>query len=246
LCTELGPAQCYSHRPGVGFRPHNACPNHGRCRRHCFLTAAHRSWVPTAPQFSVPTCAALALAYILCELDAEGFPFVFSFSCFPLPHPCPMSTAVRTGRSKLPLRPPSPQRPPPKLTVAPRPLSRCPPLPLRPAAGGVPPLARAALDDPYLVSSSIRRFSLRFTVATSSFSHLTLLPCAGAPEGARSLHRASALPALTPFTGESLAPRAIFHPPPPMLAAASHLTGHFSIGLEAWEVIVCRNRPRRR
>jgi hypothetical protein len=81
LCTELGPAQCYSHRPRVGFRPHNACPNHSRRRRHCFLTAAHRSWVPTAPQFSVPTCAALALAYNLCELNADGFPFTFSSSC---------------------------------------------------------------------------------------------------------------------------------------------------------------------
>jgi hypothetical protein len=26
LCTELGPAQCYSHRPGVGFRPRQSLP----------------------------------------------------------------------------------------------------------------------------------------------------------------------------------------------------------------------------
>jgi hypothetical protein len=83
LCTELGPAQCYSHRPGVGFRPHNACPNRGRRRRRCFLTAAHRSWVPTAPQFSVPMCAALALAYNLRVL------------LFMLPIAAPLSTEHR-------------------------------------------------------------------------------------------------------------------------------------------------------
>jgi hypothetical protein len=81
LCTELGPAQSHSHRPGVGFRPHSACPYHSRHLHHCFLTAVHRPWVLTVPQFSAPMCAALTLSYIICELNAEGFPFVFSSSC---------------------------------------------------------------------------------------------------------------------------------------------------------------------
>jgi hypothetical protein len=82
VCTELGPAQCYSHRPGVSFRPRINCPNYGGRQRHCFLAAVHHPRVSTAPWFSAPTWAALTLAYNLCELDAEGFPFAFSPSCF--------------------------------------------------------------------------------------------------------------------------------------------------------------------
>jgi hypothetical protein len=101
------------------------------------------------------------------------------------------------------------------------------------------------VDGPYLVNSSIHRFSLRFTTATVPFPlPLTLLRCAGAPEGARSRHRAFALPASTPFTSESLAPHAIFHPPP--LVAESHLMGRFSTRLEPQEAVICLNRPRRR
>jgi hypothetical protein len=72
---------------------------------------------------------------------------------------------------------------------------------------------------------------------------LTLLPCAGAPEGAQSRYRASALPATTPFTGDSLALHAVFQSP--WLEATSHLSGHFSTGLEARGAVVCRNHPRR-
>jgi hypothetical protein len=129
----------------------------------------HHPWVPTVLQFSAPTCAALALTYNLCELNAEGFPFVFSSSCFPMPHPCPPSTATWTGRSGLPPRLRSLQRPLPKLIVAPRPLSRCPPLPLRPTAGGDPLPARAAADSRYLVRSCIHRFSLQFSAVTAPF-----------------------------------------------------------------------------
>jgi hypothetical protein len=63
----------------------------------------------------------------------------------------------------------------------------------------------------------------------------------GAPKGAQSCHRASALPTPTPFTGESLAPHAVFQSTPP--AAMSHFTGHFSTWPEAWEAVICRNRP---
>jgi hypothetical protein len=202
------------------------------------------SYFPNVPRLSAPTCAALALTYNLCELNTEGFPFAFSSSCFPSLHPYPPSTTAQIGRSDLPPRPPSPQGPPPKLTIAPRPLSRRPPLLLRPAAGVVPPLTRATVDGPYLVSSSIHRFSLRFTATTTASYPLTLLPCAGAPEGARSLHYASTLPAPTPFTSESHAPHAIFHPP--SLAAASHLMSRFSTRSEAREVAICRNHSRRR
>jgi hypothetical protein len=67
LYTEFGLAQCYSTNLGlvsdcaalpVGF-DHAAV--------------------------STPTCAALALAYNLRELNAESFPFKFSSSCFPSP-----------------------------------------------------------------------------------------------------------------------------------------------------------------
>jgi hypothetical protein len=44
------------------------------------------------PWFSAPTCVILALAYNLCELNAEGFPFVFSSSCFSA---TPLSTEHR-------------------------------------------------------------------------------------------------------------------------------------------------------
>jgi hypothetical protein len=89
VCTELGPSQCYCHQAGVIFRPCIACPNCGHRWHRSFLIFAHRSRVPTALRFSAPTCAALALAYNLCELNAEGFPFVFSFSSFPT---APLST----------------------------------------------------------------------------------------------------------------------------------------------------------
>jgi hypothetical protein len=102
VCTELGPAQCYSHRPGVGFRPRVACPDRGGRRRRCFPTAMHHPQVPTAPRFSAPTCAALALAYNLCELNAEGFPFAFSSSCFPA---APLSTEHRCADRQLQLSP---------------------------------------------------------------------------------------------------------------------------------------------
>jgi hypothetical protein len=49
----------------------------------------------TVPQFSVPTCTAhLTIAYTICELNTEGFPFVFSSSCSPLPLPYPSSATV--------------------------------------------------------------------------------------------------------------------------------------------------------
>jgi hypothetical protein len=63
----------------------------------------------------------------------------------------------------------------------------------------------------------------------------------GAPKGARSRHRASTLPTPTPFTGESLAPHAVFQSTP--LAAMSHFTGRFSTGPEAREAVICRNHP---
>jgi hypothetical protein len=86
---NLGLAQCYSHRRRVGFILHVACPNHGHRRCRCFLTTVHHPRVMTVPWFSVPTCAALALTYNLCELNAEGFPFTFSPSCF---RAAPLST----------------------------------------------------------------------------------------------------------------------------------------------------------
>jgi hypothetical protein len=89
VCTKLGPAQCYSHRPDVSFRPCVACPNRGLRWQCCFLTATHCPQVLTAPWFFAPTCAALMLAYNLYELNAEGFPFAFSSSCF---HTAPLST----------------------------------------------------------------------------------------------------------------------------------------------------------
>jgi hypothetical protein len=107
----------------------------------------------------------------LFDLRAQRRRIPFSVLLFVLPIalPCPPRTATWTGHFDLPLRLPSPQRAPPMLIAAPRPLSRHPPLLLRPAAGGVPPPARATEDGPYLVSSSIYRFSLRFTVATTPF-----------------------------------------------------------------------------
>jgi hypothetical protein len=87
-----------------------------------------------------PTCAALALTYNLCALNVEGFPFAFSSSCFPSPHPCPLSATARTGHSGRPPRPLSPPWPPPELTSTPRPSSRRPPPLLRPATYGyIPP-----------------------------------------------------------------------------------------------------------
>jgi hypothetical protein len=52
---------------------------------HCFLIVAHRPRVPTAPRFFTPACATHALAYILCKLNTEGFPFAFSSSGSPSP-----------------------------------------------------------------------------------------------------------------------------------------------------------------
>jgi hypothetical protein len=137
-------------------------------------------------------------------------PFLVLLFVLPIALPYPLSTTTWTGRSNLPPRPHSLQQPPPKLIVAPRPPSRRPSLLLRPAVGGVLPPTHAAVDGPYLMSSSIRRFSLRFTVAASPFHPLTLLPCSGAPKGARSRHHASALPTPTPLTGESLTPCTVF------------------------------------
>jgi hypothetical protein len=65
VCTELGLVQCYSHRPGVGFRPRITYSSH-------------------APPVGSDR-AALALAYNLCELNTEGFLFTFSSLCFPSP-----------------------------------------------------------------------------------------------------------------------------------------------------------------
>jgi hypothetical protein len=78
----------------------------------------------------------------------------------------------------------------------------------------------------------------------SARTHCRGWPIPRETEGAQSHHRTSALPTPTPFTGESLAPRTVFQPPP--LAAASHLTGRFSIGLEPREAVICWNRLRRR
>jgi hypothetical protein len=62
----------------------------------------HRPRVLTAPWFSTSTCAALVLAYNLCELNAEGFPFSFSSLCFPA---APMSTEHRCVDRTLRLSP---------------------------------------------------------------------------------------------------------------------------------------------
>jgi hypothetical protein len=64
----------------------------GHRQRRCFLTAMQRPRVLTTPRFSALMCAALALAYNLCELNANGFPFMFSSSCFPT---APLSTEHR-------------------------------------------------------------------------------------------------------------------------------------------------------
>jgi hypothetical protein len=83
------------------------------------------------------------------------------------------------------------------------------------------------------VSFSIRRFPLRFTVAAAPSHHPHPSSCAGTPGGARNRHPAAALPASTPVTGESLAPRTLVQSP--LLAAMPHPSGHFPSVPEARE-----------
>jgi hypothetical protein len=159
MCTELGPTQCYSHDSesvlddaspvrtiattvAIVFRP--SCTAHGFWPRHGFPR-------PRVP----PSCSPITSASSTLKASPSHSPL-----CASPPHPCPPSTAAWTGRSGFHPRLPSPQWPPPKLAVAPWSLSRYALLPLRPATTGVPPPARAAVDVPYLVSSSICRFPL--------------------------------------------------------------------------------------
>jgi hypothetical protein len=55
---------------------------------------------------------------------------------------------------RLSLTPPSPPRPPPEHTAAPRALSQCPPPVLRPAAGGFPSPSHTTVEDQSPVSHS--------------------------------------------------------------------------------------------
>jgi hypothetical protein len=243
VCTELGPAECYSHRPRVAFRPRIACLNHGCRGHHCFPTTMHRPWVPTAPWFSAPTCATLALAYNLYELNVEGFPFTFSSLCFPT---APLSIEHRHTDQPLRL---SPEVVFAATTSA---QARCRSPTSEPVPSATPPACHRWSPSHHTrcrgwpIPGELLHPSLLSSIHCehSTFSPLTLLPYAGALQGARSRHCASALPAPTPFTGESLAPHAIFQPPP--LATASHRTGRFSTGLEPRVVVICQNRPRHR
>jgi hypothetical protein len=235
----LGPAPCYSHRPGVSFKPRIAYTNHGCRRCRCFLTAVHRPWVPTMLWSSAPMCATLMLAYNTYELNVEGFPCTFSSSCFPA---APLSTKHRRADRPLWLSPETAfaamtsaqahyrsltfEAPP---SATPQDYRRwCPSA--RTCCHGQP-IPGELLHPPLLSSIHCGYNTLP----------LTLLPWVGALEGARSHHRASALPALTPFTSESLTPHAVFHPP--LLADASHLPDRFSTGPEPREAIICQNRP---
>jgi hypothetical protein len=76
-------------------------------------------------------------------------------------------------------------------------------------------------------------FPLRFTTAAAPSHHPHPSSCAGTLGGARNRHPAAALPALTPVTGESLAPRTLVQSP--LLAAMPHPSGHFPSVPEARE-----------
>jgi hypothetical protein len=236
---RIGPDPVLQSRLGVSFRRRIACPNHSHHCCHCFPTVVHRPRVLTAPRFSTSTCAALVLAYNLCELNAEGFPFSFSSLCFPA---APMSTEHRCVDRTLRL---SPEAAFAAMTSA---QARCRSLISESLRSATPPTCHHWCPSARTrcrgcpIPSELLHLPLPSSAATTPFFPLTFLACAGAPEGAQSRHCASALPAPTPFTGESLAPCAIFHPPP--LAAASHLMGRFSTGLEPREVVICQNRPR--
>jgi hypothetical protein len=94
------------------------------------------------------------------------------------------------------------------------------------------------------VSSSIRRFPLRFTAATAPSHHPHPSSCAGTLRGAWNCHPTAALPTPTPITGESLAPRTLVQSP--SLAAMPHPSGHFPSVPKAREASYPVNPPRRR
>jgi hypothetical protein len=189
----------------VGLRPRVACPNHGRHRLRCFPTAVHRPRVLTAPRFSTPTCSTLALAYNLCELNTEGFPFTFSSLCFPA---APLSAEHCLMNRPLRL---SPEATFATMTSA---QARCRSSTSEPAPSATPPAYHQWCPSTHprcrgwLIPGELLHPPLPCSIHRShnTLPPLTFLPCAGALEGARSHHRASALPAPTPFTGESLAP----------------------------------------
>jgi hypothetical protein len=70
LCTELGPAQCYS-TDRVGFRPHTAVG------RRYFPTAVHRPLFSTAPRLLHPCAPVSARLYPLRASMRGQSPFVF-------------------------------------------------------------------------------------------------------------------------------------------------------------------------
>jgi hypothetical protein len=163
----------------------------------------------------VPSCAAITLSYNIYELNAEGFLFAFSSSCFPA---APLSTEHHHADRPL------------WLSLE--------------AAFTALTAAQARYRSP---TSTPAPFATPLACGRCCPSARTCCcgwPIPGAPEGGQSRHHASALPTLTPFTGESCPPHAIFQCPP--LAATSHLTGRFSTRLEPREAIICQNYPHHR
>jgi hypothetical protein len=52
------------------------------------------AWSPHTTSCSAITISHLTLVFILCELNAEDFPFTFFSSCSPSPLPCPPSATT--------------------------------------------------------------------------------------------------------------------------------------------------------